>query len=487
MIEEKKVKKFVIEEASISDMAAAMSEGTITSRELVLMYMKRIAEIDKRGPSINSVLELNPDAIHIAEALDEERKHNGARGILHGIPILIKDNINTFDKMHTSAGALALSDNYGAYDAFIVTKLRNAGAVILGKTNLTELANFMTEGMPNGFSSRGGQVKNPYGEFDVSGSSSGSAAAVTANLCAAAIGTETSGSILSPACQNSIVGIKPTIGLVSRSGIIPIAHSQDTAGPMARTVEDAAILLTAIAGPDENDAATSLIKMKPSIDYTSCLNPNGLKDSRIGIPKDYYHDELNDEMKEIMKQVADKLGELGAVVIEDDNIDTARDFSSWNVLVYEFKSDLNAYLASQGQNAPVKSLREIIEYNMKHPKETLKFGQKILLDSEKTSGTLTESEYINEKLRDLELSQVKGIDAYMERNKLDAMLFPTSWGCDISARAGYPSIAVPAGYLSTGEPFGITFAARAFQEDILIKLAYSFEQATKLRKPPNLK
>ncbi len=484
MSEEIKNAEYQLEEKTIAEMQADMDNSLTTSQELVMLYMKRIAEFDKSGPMINSVMELNPDALFIAEALDNERLMKGPRSKLHGIPVLIKDNINTFDRMHTSAGSLALAENYGAYDATIVSKLREAGAVILGKTNLTEFANFMTEGMPNGYSSRGGQVKNPYGDFDVSGSSSGSAAATAASLCAAAIGTETSGSILSPACQNSLVGIKPTIGLISRYGIIPIAHSQDTAGPMTRTVEDAAILLTAIAGVDSMDSATLINIGSTREDYTEYLDKNGLNGARIGMPKDYYHDELTDEMRAIMTEVAELIKSLGAEVIDNDNIDTARKHDSWDVLVYEFKSDLNSYLASQGQNAPVKSLREIIEYNMKHPKEALKYGQKLLLDSEKTSGTLTEPVYINQKLKDLVLSQTEGIDAYMERNQLDAILFPTSWGCDISARAGYPSIALPAGFLSSGEPFGITFAARGFEEDVLIRVGYAFEQASKRRRPP---
>ncbi len=475
---------FRIEEASITDMADAMEKGTITSRDLVIMYMQRIAEIDKDGPMINSVLEINPDALHIAEGLDRERELKGARSPIHGIPILLKDNINTKDKLHTSAGSLALADNYASYDAFIAKKLREAGAVILGKANMTEFANFMTIGMSNGYSSRGGQVKNPYGDFDVSGSSSGSAAAVASNLCAAAIGTETCGSILSPACQNSIVGIKPTVGLLSRTGIIPISHSQDTAGPITRTVSDAAILLGILAGADPDDAATASIDNRYYDDYTVFLNPKGLMGARIGMPKEHYHDELSDEQKAIMQQTVEVLKKLGATVIEDDNIATAKAFDSYDVLLYEFKCAMNSYLSSLGEAAPVRSLREIIEYNMRHPKEALKYGQKLLLDSESISGTLTEPKYISQRLKDLRLSQNEGIDAYMERNKLDAILFPGSWGCDISARAGYPSIAVPAGFLSSGKPFGITFAGRAFEEDTLIKLAYAYEQETKKRKPP---
>lgn len=479
-------KSFSIEEAKISELNRLMEEGKITSKELVLMYMKRISDIDKSGFMLNSVLELNPDAIHIAEALDRERSFKGARSMLHGIPVLLKDNINTADKMHTSAGSLALANNYAPYDAFLVSKLRNAGAVILGKTNMTEFANFMTEDMPNGFSSRGGQVKNPYGDFDVSGSSSGSAVSVSANLCMVAVGTETCGSILNPSCQNSIVGIKPTVGLVSRTGIVPISHSQDTAGPMARTVADAAALLGVIAGTDEKDSATSRNINRTHKDYTRFLDKNGLNGARIGIPKDYFFDSLNDEMKSIMTQVVETLKRLGTTVIENDNIKTARSFKNIDVLIYEFKGDMNAYLSTLGENSQVKSLRDIIEYNMRNPKETLKHGQTLLLKCQQTTGSYTEPEYINQKLHDLRMSQTEGIDAYMEENKLDAIVFPYVNGCDISARAGYPSIAVPCGYLSTGEPFGITFAARAYEEHILIKYAFAFEQDTRKRRVPSI-
>lgn len=476
---------FKIEEATIRQMAAAMEEGKITSRALVLLYLERIASFDKSGPKLNSVIELNPDAVQIAEALDRERELTGVRSILHGIPVMIKDNINTRDKMHTSAGSLALADNYAPYDSFVAEKLREAGAVILGKTNLTEFANFMTENMANGYSSRGGQTLNPYGpgKFDTGGSSAGSGVAVASNLCAAAVGTETSGSIISPACSNSVAGIKPTLGMISRTGIIPIAHSQDTAGPIARTVEDAALLLGFMIGVDPADPVTFTGKGKTVSDYTRYLDKNGLKGTRIGVPQ-YIYKYLEDGEKEMMELSINEIRKLGAEVVEDQNIDVYDEIHNYDVLTYEFKSDMNAYLSSLGDSTKVKTLKDIIDFNNKHPEEALKYGQTILVQCEATSGTLTEPEYIKAKLQDLRLSQIEGIDAYMQQNNLDAMLFPSTAGVSIAAKAGYPSVAVPAGYCSDGTPFGITFSAEAFSEGKLIKFAYAYEQATKKRVAP---
>lgn len=478
---------FNIEEATIKQIATAMNEGRLSSKTLVLLYLKRIAELDKGGPKLNSVIEINPDAIQIAEALDRERELTGARSILHGIPVMIKDNINTKDKMHTSAGSLALAENYAPYDAFLVEKLREAGAIILAKTNLTEFANFMAENMANGYSSRGGQTLNPYGmgKLDTGGSSAGSGVAVAANLCTVSIGTETSGSIISPASNNSVAGIKPTLGMISRTGIIPLAHSQDTAGPIARTVEDAAILLGFMIGIDPSDPVTFISKGKTVTDYTQYLDKNGLKGTRIGIPL-YIYKEMEEEEKEMLKLCIDEIKKLGSEIVEDKDIASYDKIHNYDVLTYEFKSDLNAYLSSLGENTRIKTLKDIIDFNSKHPEETLKYGQGILIQSEKTSGTLTEPEYIMAKLQDLRLSQTEGIDKYMKENKLDAMLFPNTAGVSIAAKAGYPSIEVPAGYCQDGTPFGITFSAEAFSEAKLIKLAYSYEQATKKRKAPRL-
>ncbi len=474
-------------ESTIKEMAEALEQGTVTARELVLFYMKRISEIDKAGPSLNSVLEINPDALHIAEALDRERQLTGARSLLHGIPVLIKDNINTHDKMHTSAGSLALAENYAPYDAFAAKRLREAGAIILGKTNLTEFANFMTENMPNGYSSRGGQVLNPYGLgcFDTGGSSSGSGVAVSANLCMAAVGTETSGSIISPACCNSVVGIKPTLGLISRTGIVPIAHSQDTAGPMARTVEDAAILLAALAGIDGADVVTNTSKEKSHTDYTQFLNSDGLRGKRIGVPK-YIYKDLSEEEAEMMHACIDKIKALGAEIIEDQDLETYEKIHNYDVLIYEFKSDINAYLSSLGTASKMRTLKDIIAFNEEYPDKALKYGQTLLVQCENTSGTLTEPEYIKARLQDLELSQTQGMDAFMKEHRVDALLYPSTAGVSMAAKAGYPSIAVPAGYLEDGTPFGITFSAEAYSEPKLIELAYAYEQGTKKRIKPNL-
>lgn len=476
---------FDIEEATIKEMAGALEKGTIDSQTLVLAYLKRIADLDKSGPKLNSVLEINPDALHIAEALDRERQLTGPRSILHGIPIMIKDNINTHDKMHTSAGSVALAENYATYDAFVAEKLRAAGAIILGKTNLTEFANFMTEGMPNGYSSRGGQVLNPYGpgKFDTGGSSAGSGVAVSANLCTAAVGTETSGSIISPACCNSIVGIKPTLGMISRTGIVPIAHSQDTAGPMTRTVEDAAILLGAMTYIDSADPVTYRSKNKTNSDYTKFLDKNGLRGARIGVPK-YIFKELKEEQLVMMHQCIEEIKELGAEIIEDRDLDSYEKLDNYDVLLYEFKSDLNAYLSTLGGASKVKSLKDIIEYNNNNAEAALKYGQTLLVKCESISGTLTEPEYISAKLQDLRLSTTDGMDAFMAENKVDAMLFPSTAGVSMAAKAGYPSIAVPGGYCKDGTPFGITFSAEAFSEPKLIKLAYAYEQGTKKRISP---
>lgn len=475
-------------EATIEDLQKAMDAQLITSKEIVFLYLKRIAEYDKSGPSINSVLEINPDAVHIAEALDYERKAKGSRGPLHGIPILLKDNIDTGDKMSTSAGSLALKDSISLKDAFLVSQLRKAGAVIIGKANLSEFANFLTFNMPNGYSSRGGQVLNPYGpgKFDVGGSSSGSAASIAANLAVASIGTETSGSILSPASQNSTVGIKPTLGLVSRSGVIPIAHSQDTAGPIARTITDAAILLGVLCSFDEEDPITFNKSKNHDCDYTKYLDKDGLKGARIGIPREYYYEELGKEKIDVINNVIKVLRDNGAEIIDPIYIPSFKEKNDYNVLIYEFKRDINAYLKKLDKSMSIHSLKDIIDFNNNHSEEALKYGQTILLESEKTSGTLTEPEYIESLVRNHYNSRENGIDFVMKEHKLDALLFPNNYGAGIAAKAGYPSITVPGGYTPQGEPVGATFTGMAYSESILIKLAYAFEQATKYRVTPKL-
>lgn len=483
------VMSFELVEATIPDIQDALTAGEITSKQLVLAYLDRIAAHDKNGLTINSVLEINPDALFIAAALDSERAARGSRGPLHGIPLLLKDNINTGDKMHTSAGSLALANSYAAEDAFIVKKLREAGAIMLGKANMTEFANFMTSGMPSGYSSRGGQVLNPYNiSAPTGGSSAGSGVSVACNFCAASIGTETSGSILNPGNLSSTVGIKPTVGLVSRGGILPLSSSQDTAGPMARTVTDAVLLLNAITEHDEQDAAMGAGRWRKQEDYTSYLELDGLRGARIGIPRDYYFEEVTEEQLAIFNQAVERMRELGAIIIEPADIATARQIVYSSVVLNEFKSALNAYLAKLGPGASVRSLKDIIAFNNSNPVEALRYGQTTLMQAEYTSsGTLTETNYIRDRAADLRLCAVEGIDATMDKHQLDALLFPADFGARITSRAGYPSIVVPAGYTPEGVPFGVTFAARAYQEPVLIKLAYSFEQNTKARKPPSLK
>ncbi len=473
---------FTNKEATISEMQNEMETENLTAKKLTMMYLENIA---KHNETINAVLEVNPEAIHIAEALDVEREQKGPRGPLHGIPILVKDNIDTGDKTHTTAGSLALENNYAKEDAFIVNKLREAGAVILGKTNLTEWANFMTDDMPNGYSSLGGQVMNPYGQgkFDVGGSSAGSGAGVAANLAAGAIGTETSGSILSPASSNSLVGIKPTVGLLSRTGIIPISNSQDTAGPMTRTVEDAATLLGALSGADAKDAATSLIKNGLTQDYSSSLNKDGLNKAKLGISRDYLKG-LNDEELTIINTALADLQKTGAALIDPISLPT--DLNDVYVLLHEFKSGVNAYLKNLSNNFPVHSLEEVIQLNEFYGEETLKYGQTVLEQSNEKSGKLVEAEYINARLNDIQMSQEQGIDLAMDENNLDALIFANNYGAGIAAKAGYPSITVPAGYTTEGKPVGITFTGKAFTEEKLIELAYAYEQATKHRKAPKM-
>ena len=474
-----------IEEATISELQEMMASAKLTSRDLVKAYINRIALYDGGGPALNSVLELNPDALFIAEALDLERRRKGSRGPLHGIPILVKDNIDTGDMMHTSAGSLALANSYASEDSFVVKKLREAGAIILGKANMTEWANFMTDNMPNGYSSRGGQVRNPYGPgvHDVGGSSSGSGAAVAANLVSAAIGTETSGSILNPACNNSVVGIKPTVGLVSRTGVIPISHVQDTPGPLTRTVEDAAIVLGVIAGIDDQDIATYSSDGRAFGDYTQFLDKDGLKGARIGIARSFV-ERLGDEHRSIFATAEQALRDAGAYVADVDMTPP----QSWQSrsLIHEFKPAINKYLSRLSSQVPVHSLKELTEFNESDPDRMLKYGQTVLIQSEQTSGTLTEPEYILGRAREEEECREKGIDRALKQNNVEALLFPNLMNAGISARAGYPSVSLPAGYTEAGRPVGVTFAGGAYSEPVLIRFAYAFEQATKARRAPKL-
>ncbi|OQR56281.1 amidase family protein [Bacillus sp. CDB3] len=479
-------------ELTIHDIQKEMEDGQLTSKELVMYYLYRIAKYDQDGPKINSILEINPDAIFIAEALDHERKTKGVRGLLHGIPVLLKDNIETNDSMHTSAGTIALEQNISSEDAFLVKKLREAGAVIIGKANMTELANGMSFEMWAGYSARGGQTINPYGtgedDMFVGGSSTGSAIAVAANFTVLSVGTETDASILSPAVQNSVVGIKPTVGLISRSGIIPFTYSQDTAGPFARTVTDAAILLGSLTGVDEKDVATHKSEGMVYQDYTTYLDADGLKGAKIGVfsnaPKDYYESGEYDE--KLFKETIQVLRSKGAIIVEDIDIPSFHREWSWGVPLYELKHSLDNYLSKLPSTTPVHSMLELIEFNENIAERALKYGQTKLERRIDFPNTLRNPEYLNARLEDIYFSQGQGIDFALEKYKLDAILFPSYIGSTICAKAGYPSIAMPAGYMESGRPFGITLASAAFSEGILIKLAYAFEQATKHRKIPNL-
>ncbi|UOE94709.1 amidase family protein [Alkalihalobacillus sp. LMS39] len=483
--------KFFTDELTISDLQSAMDKEEISSKQLVMYYLHQIAKYDQAGPHLHSILEINPDAIFIAEALDEERKVSRARGPLHGIPILLKDNIETKDAMHTSAGTLALQNNLANEDAFLVKQLRQAGAVILGKTNMTELANGMASEMWAGYSARGGQTVNPYGDRDlfVGGSSSGSAVAVAANFTVGAIGTETDASILSPAIQNSVVGIKPTVGLISRSGLIPFTYSQDTAGPIARTVTDAAFMLEVLVGMDKDDPATMKSKYKPRQRYSYFLQKLGLAGARIGVftkaSERYLKSEEHDEL--LFQDVIHTLRQQGAILIEDVDIPSFLREWSWDVSFYELKHSLDNYLFQLPSHMPLHSVNELIHFNEEFSEQTLKYGQDKLEARAKLPTALKSSEYLNAKIEDLYFSQELGMDYALQKHQLDAIVFPSYIGSTICAKAGYPSIAVPAGYMKNGRPFGVTFAGTAFSESTLIKLAYSFEQATRHRKPPTLK
>lgn len=480
---------FLREELTIHEIQGAMEKGIITSKELVMYYLYRIAKYDQEGPKLNSVLEINPDAIFIAEALDHERKTKGVRGPLHGIPVLLKDNIATKDFMHTSAGTLALENYLAPKDAFLVKKLRKAGAIILGKTNMTELANGMSSAMWAGYSSRGGQVLNPYGDGDlfVGGSSSGSAVAVAANFTVLSVGTETDASILSPSIQNSIVGIKPTVGLISRSGIIPFTYSQDTAGPMGRTVADAALLLGAMVGVDKDDAATYKSEGRIVEDYSIYLDSNGLKGARIGVfrnaSKEFLISGEYDEA--LFLKVIEKVKNEGAIVEEIDIPSFHREWS-WDVNLFELKHSLDNFLSQLPSTISAHSIQELIEYNQMNKEKALKYGQDKLEQRVALSNTFRDPNYLLSKLEDLYFSQNEGINFALEKYNLDAILFPSYINSTISAKAGYPSIAVPAGYMQNGKPFGVTFAGTAYSEGQLIKLAYAFEQATNYRKSPNI-
>jgi amidase len=494
------IKPFELDEITITDLQDGMKSGKFTARSLVEKYSARIDEIDKHGPAINSVLELNPDAFSTADQLDQERKAKGPRGPLHGIPVLIKDNIDTADSMMTTAGSLALIGSKPPKDSFVAEKLRAAGAVILGKTNLSEWANIRSSHSTSGWSGRGGLTKNPYAlDRNPCGSSSGSGAGVSANLCTAAIGTETDGSIVCPSSSNGIAGIKPTVGLVSRGGIIPISHSQDGAGPMCRTVRDAAIMLGALTGVDPRDSATANSQGKSLTDYARFCDPDGLKGARIGVARKYFG--FNDAVDALMEQSLDAMKRQGATLIDPADIETLGKFDESELLVfmYELKADLNAYLATLGPHAPVRTLKEIIDFNDRNrQKEMPYFGQDLFLKAE-AKGPLTEKAYVDALEKNHQLARTEGIDAIMDKHHLDAIVAPTggpAWITDLvngdhvaggssnaAAVAGYPNINVTAGFISA-LPVGISFFGRAWSEPTLIRLAFAFEQTVKARHAP---
>ena len=495
-----RITPFEFDEITIAELQDGMKSGKYTAQSITEKYLARIGAIDQAGPNIKSVIETNPDALAIAEALDNERKAKGARGPLHGIPVLIKDNIDTADRMMTTAGSLALVGAKPPKDSFVAQKLREAGAVILGKTNPSEWANIRSSHSTSGWSGRGGLTKNPYAlDRNPCGSSSGTGAGISANLAAVGIGTETDGSIVCPSSSNGLAGIKPTVGLISRSGIIPISHTQDSAGPMCRTMRDAAILLGALTGADPDDTATAASGGKSFTDYTQFLDPGGMKGSRIGVVRKYFG--FNDAVDALMEEALDVLRKNGALIVDPANIDTIGKTgdNETKVLLYELKADLNAYLARLGPDAPVKTLKDVIEFNDKHSdKEMPYFGQDMFLKAE-AKGDLTSQEYLDALTNNFRLARQQGIDATMDKFKLDALVAPTggpAWLTDLiggdnasgqsstaAAVACYPSVSVPAGYVF-GLPVGISFFGRAWSEPTLIKLAYSFEQATKVRKAP---
>lgn len=494
---------FELEETTIDALQKAMQAGKMSSETITSLYLKRIAAIDKSGPQINSVIEINPDALPIAKAMDKERKEGKIRGKLHGIPVLIKDNINTGDKMMTTAGAAALQGNIAKEDAFIVTKLRDAGAVILGKTNLSEWANFRSSRSTSGWSSRGGQTKCPYIlDRNPSGSSAGTGSATAANLCAIGIGTETDGSIVSPSSVNGLVGFKPTVGLWSRSGIIPISATQDTAGPMARTVTDAAILLGALAGTDAKDAVTSESSAHAEKDYTQYLQTNGLQGKRIGIEKS--HLTGHEGIVALYKNAIQTLKDKGATVVELDILKTIRGIkdiggAEFQVLLYEFKDGVNSYLAST--NSKMKTLQDVIDYNKNHEDSAMPyFKQETLLEAQE-KGDLSSKEYKDALA--VSTSSRGVIEKLMADNKLDALCGVTNGpACCIdlvngdydtgysfstpAAISGFPHITVPMGFLHH-LPLGISFFATAYKEPQLLSIAYSYEQASQMRKAPAFK
>lgn len=501
---EQPITDFELDEVTVRELQARMEDGRLTARGITELYLARIEAIDKDGggrPGLHSIIEVNPEALDVADALDKERKESGARGPLHGIPVLLKDNVGTSDRMTTTAGSLALEGSIPQKDSFVAERLRAAGAVLLAKTNLSEWANFRSTRSSSGWSARGGQCRNPYVlDRNPCGSSSGSGAATSANLGAVAIGTETDGSIVCPSNANGLVGLKPTVGLVSRAGIVPISHSQDTAGPMTRTVEDAAILLSVLTGVDPRDRATSANEGRVESDYTRFLDANGLSGKRLGVARQLFG--FHSGVDRVMEAAIAEMKRLGAEVIDPVELSSEDQLSDseMEVLLYEFKSDLNLYLAELGDRAPVKTLAEVIAFNeTNREREMPYFEQELFLRAE-AKGPLTERGYLDALATNHRLSRAEGIDKALRQHLLSAIIAPTggpAWTTDLvngdhfsggsstlAAVAGYPNVTVPAGDVQ-GLPVGISFFAGAFREPVLLAIAYAFEQATKFRRKPN--
>jgi amidase len=488
---------FEFEEASIEELRTSMASGSLTSRGLTEAYLERIEMMDA---ALRSVLETNPDALEMADTLDAERRSGHVRGALHGIPVLVKDNIDTADRMKTTAGSFALGEVTPARDAFLVGRLRETGAVVLGKANLSEWANFRSTRSSSGWSARGGQCVNPYdADRSPCGSSSGSGVAVSANLCAVAVGTETDGSIVCPSSVNGIVGIKPTVGLVSRSGVVPVSHSQDTPGPMARTVADAAALLTALAGADPRDAATAVARVEP--DYAAFLDPDGLRDARIGVARKLAG--FNDRVDRLFDQALGAMRDLGAEIVDPADIPHTEEIEDpeLEVFLYEFKADLEAYLGSYGPTQPHRALADLIAFNAEHADAEMPFFGQELFERAEGKGPLTEPAYLESLEICRRLSRAEGIDAVMDEYRLDALVAPSNspaWRIDHAngdhdaggnttpaAVAGYPTVTIPMGF-AFDLPIGISFVGRAWSEGTLIRMASAFEHETRHRRPPGL-
>jgi len=494
---------FELDEVTLEALRRGLDSGTFTARRLAELYLSRIETIDKAGPRVNSVIEINPDALTIADELDRERRQKGARSPLHGVPVLIKDNIATADRLQTTAGSLALVGSRPPKDSFVAARLRAAGAVILGKTNLSEWANFRGEHSTSGWSARGGLTRNPYVlDRNPSGSSSGSGAAVAANLCALAVGTETDGSVVSPSSLNGIVGIKPTVGLVGRSGIVPISHTQDTAGPMTRTVADAAALLSVLAEFDADDPPTGAARSHLQPDYSRYLDRNGLRGARLGVVRKYAG--FNMHVDRLFSEALAALKSGGAEIVDPVEIASIEKVNDpeLQVLLFEFKADLNRYLSWLGGSSQVHTLQDVIAFNQKNSARELPYFGQELMEKAQAKGDLSSPEYQKNLSDCARLSRQEGIDLVMDKFHLDALIAPTdgpAWPTDfidgdhfsagtstIAAVAGYPHVTVPMGFVF-GLPIGISFFGRAWSEPVLIKLAYAYEQATRMRKPPQFR